>query len=289
MSGAGPRLRIAYTVATPEVRSCQMPAWTGDVDGALRSLRALGYHGVELMMRSPLDCDTEALRRRLVHHGLTVPAIGIGPAAQEDGLSLADPRPDTQSRADARLESFIDLAAGLSSQVNLGRFVGEISPGSHTEVVPRVVALLRRAAAMALERHVTLLVEPQARPVPTFVHTLDDAVRLIDLVGAASVKVLIDVCHLTAEESAPIAALDGVWRYVGHLHVAGPDRGPLTREETGWQTFITAALDYGYEGFVTIECRQEPTAEAAARGSIESLAAFLTARMTDRISPAAHS
>ena len=253
-----------------------MLAWTGTVATIGRRLRTMGYSGVELMMRDADAVDLPSLLNTLGTEELSVPAIGLGPAAQEDGLTLTDADAAVRAAARRRLAQFVRFAGRVSAQVNLGRMRGQLPDGPDREqAYAWAVAALQEAAALAADLGTTVLIEPQGRPMTNFVNTLQEAVGLAADVGAPNVRVLADAYYLFTEEVAPIPALIRAWPHVGHLHLADAGRRSLGWGSLPWPVFVETALALGYQGFLTVEVQQDPSPEAAAQQAYERCTAVI--------------
>ena len=159
-----------------------------------RAARA-GFTAVELQF--PYEQPAAVLREELVRHGLTMvlhnlPAGDWG--AGDRGIA-ADPGRVAEFRAG--VARAIEYATTLQVP-RLNCLAGKLPPGvSAANARATLVVNLRHAAAALHEAGLTLLIEPINRfDVPGFVlQRSDDAVQLMDEVGAPNLQLQYDVYH----------------------------------------------------------------------------------------------
>jgi hydroxypyruvate isomerase len=127
------------------------------------------------------------------------------------------------------------------------------------------VAAYRRAAEAVGEVGGTVLVEPLAEGLngayPLTTH--HDALDLVDEVGSADVRFLLDTFHLGSNGlDVPSVVLEAAGA-VGHVQLAdAPGRGEPGSGDLDWAAIAAALGSTGYRGTVAAEYR--PTAETRA-------------------------
>ena len=92
-------------------------AYQENLEENLRKTASLGFDGVELAVRNPIDIDLPHLKQALKDSGLMVSAIGTGQAHGEDGLSLTSPSSKIRQSAIQRIKSHIDFAAEIGNPI----------------------------------------------------------------------------------------------------------------------------------------------------------------------------
>jgi sugar phosphate isomerase/epimerase len=265
-------MKLAFTVATPEVNSRTILAYTGPLEESIPILADLGYDGVEFMVRSPRELDANKIEKLVVHYDLLVPVIGTGQLAGEDGLTLTDPDPYVRETAVARFKDVVDFAARFGARINVGRLRGRILEGVSRELsVQRMRDGFLQMLDYAAEREVGVVLEPQNRSVINFVNTVAEAVGLIAELGRDNLGTMVDTYHANIEEKSIAAALvrarDRLWYvHVGDSNRLAPGKGHLNFPE-----IIEVLKACDYEGFVTAEILQQPDHESAAKQAIDYL------------------
>lgn len=209
--------------------------------------------------------------------------VGIERALSETGLRLSAFLSEPTGRiVDASTHStFIE---GLKESLQLANRLGAkgliVLSGDATASLGRteqhraVVAALRRAAPLAEDAGVTLLLEPLNTRVDHagyYLDTTQEGLEIVDEVGSPNVRLLYDMYHSVTMGEKPSEALMGNITKIGHVHIADvpgrhePGTGEIDFErELGWLKL------QGYDGAVGLEYKPlRPTAE-----TIRALSAF---------------
>lgn len=227
-----------------------------DDDGAqFDRVAALGYDVIEVCIENPALLTADSLNHHAERTGL---AVGICGAFGPDRDVSTD---DTErSRAGvAYLEHCIDLAAAVGSPHVAGPMY---APTGQTRMLPpeeraaqrrRAADGLRAAADYAGERGVTLAIEPLNRFETDLVNTTEQALELLELIGADNVGLLIDTFHMNIEEKSIGDAVRLAGAKVFHVQVSENDRGTPGSGHVPWQEFFASLDDIGYDGQIVVE------------------------------------
>ena len=120
-----------------------------------------------------------------------------------------------------------------------------------------VVAALRRAAPVAADRGVTLLLENLNTRVDHPGHFLDrtsEALDIIDEVGDASVRLLFDLYHAVVMDESPAEVLAARLDRVAHVQIAdAPGRHEPGSGRIDWAAELGWLVGAGYRGRIGLE------------------------------------
>lgn len=134
-----------------------------------------------------------------------------------------------------------------------------------------IVAVLGRAAPVAAERGVALLLEPLNTRVDhagTFLDSTSEGLAIVDEVGAANVRLLFDLYHSVVMGERMEDVLAGRLAGVGHVHIAdAPGRHEPGTGTIDWARAFAWLAAQGYDGRIGLE--YEPLASTG-----DSLAAI---------------
>lgn len=269
------RLKLAYTVATPDTTTSPMLAFRGDLDHVFGVLADLGYDGVELMLRDPAALDARRIGDLARAHGLAVAAIGTGQVAEEDKLSLLAAEPEGRAAAVERLRAVLRFGGSFGAPVVVGRFRGSVPKGvSREQGLDWLTAALTAAAETAREVGVPIVIEPQNRFNTNIIFTVMEAVELVERVGSGWVTVLGDTFHMNIEEVSMTAPLLTAGRRLRHMHVGDSNRLAPGRGHLNFPEVLAALAARQYDGFVSLEIVQQGDSARAARQGITYLRAL---------------
>jgi len=251
-------------------------AFTGDFEGNVRRIAALGYDGVELAIRDPALIDPDALLVTLDARGLSVPAIGTGQAWGEEGLSFTDPDEGVRRAAVQRVIDHVPFAARTGAVIIIGLLRGIVKPGvAHEQAYAWMVEALQRCSAAARAHDVRLALEPINRYETTLINSVPQCLDLIERVGAANFGVLADTFHMNIEDRSIVESLRRAGDRLYHVHLADSNRWYPGAGHTDFGEIVGALREMGYAGALSIEAMPMPDAETCAAESMRTLKKLL--------------
>jgi hydroxypyruvate isomerase len=234
-----------------------------------------GFKAVEVLF--PYEAPAGDIAAELKKHGLTQALFNL-PAGDwrnnERGLAAL---PGREAEFKAALETALDYARVLECRT-LHVMSGLIAPGADVTAMHRTfVSNLKMACERTAGAGLTLVLEPiNHRDIPGyFTHTTDQAMRIIDEVGAAHLRLQLDLYHLQVTEGDLTRRTERLFPAVGHVQIAGnPDRNEPDIGEAN-HLYVLEVLDrLGYQGHVGLEYKPRTTTAAglgwAARYGIEA-------------------
>ncbi len=263
-------MKYAYPLLTPECDAA-LPAASGDAEVLLPRLRQLGYSGVEPFVRDPSAFDADRFARAVESSGLTVCAVGSGPLAVEDGLSLCSPDPDLRRRAIERTKRVVDFAARFGSQVNIGKLRGMLGSSDREESADRRDAAFREICAYARDHHVAITLEPQTMTVVDNLNTTREALDWMSAMALPNLYVMIDTLHAHCDDPDLPSSIVTARKLLLHIHFSDTGRRAPGSGQIDFKALLHLLHAVEYRRFITIEIKQSPTMEDAARRAIDYL------------------
>ncbi len=129
-----------------------------------------------------------------------------------------------------------------------------IEPDQKARDLARVVAGLREVAPAAADNGVTLCLEVVNRFEHYLMNTAAEGMAVVDAVGHANCKLLLDVFHMNIEEDDIPSAIERCAGYIGHFHLSQPNRRvPTDSIRMDWRAIGRALDAAGYGGCVVLE------------------------------------
>ena len=230
----------------------------------LERCRAWGYDAVELAVRDLARVDARAIERALHSAGLAVAALATGTAYSADGLSFTHPDAGVRRAARERIADHCRLAARIGGFVILGLVRGRVLPGVTRE---QAAAWMDEGVLAACEEGsrlgVRLLFEPINRYETDLVHTVEEALALLDRVRAPSLGLLVDTFHMNIEEADICESLRRAGARAHHVHAADSNRCYPGAGHVDFRAVIQTLEGMGYRGYLSAEILPRPDLETS--------------------------
>lgn len=219
--------------------------WTDrPLPDAIRAAAAAGFDAVECHW--PYDLPAQEVRRALTGTGL--PMLGLNTrrgdvAAGENGLAAI---PGREAEARAAIDEAVAYARAVGAR-NIHVMAGFATGDAAQETF---IGNLAYACAAAAPHAITILIEPLNRyDAPGyFLTTTDQAVRLIEAVGAANLKLMFDCYHVQLMEGDLTHRLRALMPVIGHIQFASvPDRGTPDHGEVNFAHVFEVIAGLGWD------------------------------------------
>jgi hydroxypyruvate isomerase len=214
-----------------------------------------GFKAVEILF--PYEHDAAALRAHADAAGVEIVLINTPPGDRERGERGMAALPGREQ----------DFAASIATARDYARAFGcpriHVMAGVTANIDPArcratYIANLRQAAERAAADGITLLIEPiNPRDVPGYyLNRQDHAHELRKAVGAANLKVQMDLYHCQIVEGDVAMKLQRYIAHVGHMQVAGvPERHEPSIGEVNYPYLFELIDRLGYQGWIGCEYR----------------------------------
>ena len=270
-------MKIAYVIATPEVRSPLMPGARGVFADNLQFLKDLEYQAVEVAMRDPDDPEAAEVASDFERVGLPAAMIGSAPSELQDGIMLCHPDENVREAGAARLRALIDMAVRLGALgVNIGRFRGTRIPGDLWEVSTGWMEdALKMGGDYAAKKGVKIYIEPYNRYETNFINTVSQGAEYVREVDHPGIALMIDTCWMNSEDASLPGAVFGASELIEYVHIADSNRCYPGAGHIHFGDIIRALRLVGYEGFLTVQIDQKPSFKLVAEKSINYMKALL--------------
>jgi hydroxypyruvate isomerase len=225
-------------------------------DDRIRACAKSGLYGVEFWRWS--DKSLEQIERALGETGLALTFM-----SNEPRVPIVDPatHPDFINGLRDSVSVATRLrASGLGVLVDDRGIVGGDSPRtrlSRAEQHAAIVAALKRAAPIAADSGLTLLVEPLNSVLDHQGHFLDrtpEGLDIIEEVGHPHVLLLYDMYHSTMMGERPDDVIGNRGSLIGHVHVADvPGRHEPGSGTIDWSGYMATLAAKSYQGPIGLE------------------------------------
>lgn len=222
-----------------------------------------GFEAVEFLF--PYDYCATDIRHRLDQFGLTLVLHNLRAGDWDAGERGIACLPDRVNEFRSGVAQAIDYAKTLGAP-RLNCLIGKAPPGVEAAALRSTVAENLRFAAKALQREgLVLLIEPiNLFDIPGFwLNRTDEAIALLNEVGAPNAFVQYDIYHAQRTEGELIGTLRRHLPRIGHVQVAdNPGRNEPGTGEINYPAVFAELDRLGYDGWVG--CEYKPAAHTLA-------------------------
>lgn len=220
---------------------------------------AAGFTAVEAQF--PYEVAASAVKAQIDRHGLTMLGTNTPPGrVGEFGLAALPGRERDFETLFRHSLDYIVGAAGTAIHVLAGMIAPEQRPAAERVFVGN----LERAADLAREKGITLLIEPinpRDRP-GYFLNNAEHAADIIAKVGRPNVKIQFDFYHAQIVCGDLIRRFEKHLALIGHVQIAAvPSRHEPDEGEVNYPAIYEAIDRLGYTGWVAAEYRPRAKTE----------------------------
>jgi D-psicose/D-tagatose/L-ribulose 3-epimerase len=219
---------------------------------AVTLTKETGYDLIEIPLLEPAEVDAE-MTRQVLEDAELVASCSLGLDFDRD---VSSPDPAVAARGEELLEQAVDVTAAIGASFlggvvhsAMGKYLAPPSERGRRSCVDA----LRRVAERAQRRGVTIGVEPVNRYESNLVNTAEQALALIDDVGAANVVVHLDAYHMNIEETNLADPVRACGERLVYVHVGESHRGYLGTGTIAFGELFGALAEIGYDGPLTFE------------------------------------
>ena len=219
---------------------------------AVANTAEIGFDLIELAALDPKSIDVEFTRRELERAGIGCTA-SLGLEAHED-ISSNDR--ENERRGQAKLERAIEMARDVGATHVCGILESafqKYTVPTTPEGVKRSAEVLHGVAEVAARSGIVVGLEVVNRYESNVLNTASQAVEMCKRIGAANVKVHLDVYHMNIEESDIQQAIIETGDFLGYFHTGDSHRGYMGSGSIDLAGVFRALVKSGYQGPITFE------------------------------------
>lgn len=218
--------------------------WTDrSLPSAIHAAKKAGFDAVECHW--PYDVPAVEVQAALQETGLAMLGLNTRRGNVKDGDNGLAALPGRSPEARAAIDEAIAYAVAVKA-ANVHVMAGFASGAAAEEVF---VETLRYACAKAQSHGITILIEPlNSYDAPGyFLSMTDQALRIVDAVGTANLKLMFDCYHVQLMEGDLSNRIRRLLPHIGHIQFASvPDRGPPDHGEVSYPHIFDLLANLGY-------------------------------------------
>lgn len=265
-------MKKGCVICGPDVAYGPLALLSGTFEEKAAKAAALGYDGIELMVRDPAGLDWVHVKTTLQRVGLEAPQVVTGELFGADGLCLVTGDEELHRRAVERTRSVIDLAGYLGAMVNIGRLRGQLKfLGGVQDPWGAALERLSGVIAYAAGRGVKITIEPVNRYETDFILNAADGMRLVESLNCDNLGLMLDLFHMNIEDDSIEEGLRQAGDRLWHVHVADSNRRYPGSGHLDFESVFSTLEELGYHDYLSAELLPLPDADTAGERTIAFL------------------
>jgi fructoselysine 3-epimerase len=236
------------------------PVWVPSypLEETIKRIAGIGYDGIEIGAAAPHAYPSHLGKERrrtiksiLDDNGIVVssmlPAPGGGP-----GFNVASPLVEERREAIDQYKQVIELCSDLGGPTVMFIAGWQIFGTSRVQAWDWSREALSEIAKTAADFGVALVVEPTPTD-SNLVESCDDAIELMEQVGAKHVGLMFDTQHVYYRNEVPTDYVYRMGKNLRHLHLSELGRLPPGSGPGDFVGLVSALREIGYEGYLAME------------------------------------
>lgn len=251
-----------------------------DIDEAFKWVSTNGFDAAELIVSDPTLIDLKKILHLMETHNLQISTIATGQATVLEGISLTSPKAYEREAARKRLYHAIDFSYEIGKpNVTVGLirgFGGNLSESMEREHLKRELTYV---ANYALNKEIMLNLEPINRYEVKLLNNTESVYRFIldELGDPPNVGVLYDTFHANIEDVDFDSTISDMGNKFSHVHFADSNRHLPGEGHIPFRQIIEKLEKINYQGYISLEVLNLPTAEHIRKHAKDRFTALLSA------------
>jgi sugar phosphate isomerase/epimerase len=265
-------MKISISEATYPTKFGPIVFGGQDIASNLKTIKALGYDGVDMFANRKTDAEVETLSELLKADDLGV-AMYIAIYLAETGCKLADRDEDKRKEVVAEYKKQILVGHKLKAlNMPIGLLRGERAEDeSKSTYYDRLAKSIYDLLNYAESKAINLCIEPVNRYEINTFNRVDEVLEFIEAYHFNTLKVLPDTFHMNIEDTSIESAILASTGRIGHVHVADSNRLAPGSGHLDYLSIIRALKKTGYDGYLTIEAMPLPDPMTCAKNGADYL------------------
>lgn len=267
-------LKLSVAIASKSALPSAFVVFRG-FEESIGKARELGFDGVELALKSASEVNSAQMSSWLNSHHMEVSCISTGQVYADTGLMFTDPDPQKRQTVKKVFREIIEVAADFGQLVNIGRVRGQVGEASKETAEGLFSEMARDLCQYAMDRRVTIMLEPVNRYEIDFINSVQEGVDLLQKLDIPNLKLMPDVFHMNIEDPAIGAEIAKHINHVAYIHFADSNRLAPGQGHTDFKDIFDHLISARYRGWGALEILPKPDPDTAARQGIEFLKPFV--------------
>lgn len=250
-------MRFSYPLVTPEANAKIFAFQKGcEFEKNLATIAAIGYDGVELMVRDASLLNANEIKAMVHQYGLQIAAVGTSPIPAQDKLTLASENEKTRHQAMERALAAADFAGALNVPLCIGKFRGNVSQENNS--LATLAESFAKICQRAAEYKIPVLLEPQSQSNINNLNTVMESLSWIKEISCSNLGLLTDTYHMDITEESICGSIIKAAANTGFVHLSDNNRLAVGTGRLPFTEILSTFEACNYHGWYSVEVKQSP-------------------------------
>jgi D-psicose/D-tagatose/L-ribulose 3-epimerase len=228
--------------------------WYEDVTPYIHKCKKAGYKSVEVSLLGQTPSSVKDISKLAKDLNITLTCT-TGLSKEED-ISSGDS--DIQKNGIEALKRAIDMTSIMEAELLTGVVhaawgISNTMGKEKEDKFKNSSNSIKKISSLLIEKNIKLGIEPLNRYESDFINTVDEGLRLCELIDHPNVGLLLDVYHMNIEEKNMCQSIEKARDKLFHFQVAENDRGVPGSGSINWPEIFSTLKKINYKGHVSLE------------------------------------
>ncbi len=228
--------------------------WHEDVMPYIRMCKEAGYKSIEVSLLGQTPYSAKEISN--LANDLNISLTCTTGLSKEEDISSSDPH--VQKNGVDALKRAIDMTSIMEANLLTGVVhaawgISNTLGKEKQDKFKNSSNSIKKISSLLTEKNIKLGIEPLNRYESDFINTVDEGLRLCELIDHPNVGLLLDTYHMNIEEKDMCQSIEKAKDKLFHFQVAENDRGVPGSGSINWPEIFSTLKKINYKGHVSLE------------------------------------
>tara|TARA_X000000368_G_scaffold340401_1_gene278637 strand:- start:1483 stop:2328 length:846 start_codon:yes stop_codon:yes gene_type:complete len=228
--------------------------WHEDITPYIHKCKKAGYKSVEVSLLGQTPSSAKEIAK--LANDLNISLTCTTGLSKDEDISSSDLL--VQQNGVEALKRAIDMTSIMQANLLTGvvhaawgisNSMGKDKEAKFTNSAQSI----KKISSLLIEKDIKLGIEPLNRYESDFINTVDEGIRLCNLINHPNVGLLLDAYHMNIEEKDMCKSIEKARDKLFHFQVAENDRGVPGTGSLNWSEIFNTLKKINYKGHVSLE------------------------------------
>ena len=228
--------------------------WHEDITPYIHKCKKAGYKSVEVSLLGQTPSSAKEIAK--LANDLNISLTCTTGLSKDEDISSSDLL--VQQNGVEALKRAIDMTSIMQANLLTGvvhaawgisNSMGKDKEAKFTNSAQSI----KKISSLLIEKDIKLGIEPLNRYESDFINTVDEGIRLCNLINHPNVGLLLDAYHMNIEEKDMCKSIENARDKLFHFQVAENDRGVPGTGSLNWSEIFNTLKKINYKGHVSLE------------------------------------